>query len=259
MEKTFEKNSRSYSRVRPGYPAELYERIARFKKFDSSSRLLEIGAGHGVATGEVYTRWNSKILAIEPGQSLCEMGEKQFSEKGDVEFQCVPFEDFHSDIRFDGIYAATAFHWLDEEIKFRKSSELLKEKGLLFLFWNYYTISDDKVFEDIQQIYRDFHPKGAGKGDPRVFTREKINKRRDEMIQSEYFEQLDHWEYSYDLNYSADRYIQLLKTYPINNHPPEIMTPFYEKFHDYISERGDKLTITILVCSDIGEKVKTNL
>lgn len=39
------------------------------------------------------------------------------------------------DQKYDMIYSAQAFHWMDKDIKYQKCYELLKDKGYLVLFW----------------------------------------------------------------------------------------------------------------------------
>ena len=51
-----------------------------------------------------------------------------------VQFEVISFEDFDAeDGSFDLVVAATAFHWIDPEVKFTKSARLLQPGGRLAL------------------------------------------------------------------------------------------------------------------------------
>ena len=47
---TFDKIAKIYTDGRPGYTNEVYQIIDFYTGFSSESSLLEIGAGHGIAT-----------------------------------------------------------------------------------------------------------------------------------------------------------------------------------------------------------------
>lgn len=50
-----------------------------------------------------------------------------------VRFAVVSFEDFEADGAFDLVVSATAFHWVDPEVKFDKTARLLRPGGWLAL------------------------------------------------------------------------------------------------------------------------------
>ncbi len=41
----------------------------------------------------------------------------------------------NEDQKFDVIYSAQAFHWIEKDIKYQKCYDLLRDKGYLVLFW----------------------------------------------------------------------------------------------------------------------------
>lgn len=253
METTFNDNSQDYSAVRPGYPEELYNNLSKYINLDGNLLLLEIGAGHGIATKEMSLLWNSKIIAIEPGKLLFDLSITNLHSFSNVSFINSTFEDYETDKKFDCIYAATSFHWISPTIKFKKSYDLLKKGGILFLFWNYYTIKNKSVFEGIQKIYKKYHPQG-GADDIRTRTRNRIKERKQEIQNCDLFTYLDHFEINKSLILSSDQYIQLLKTFPNNNLPKETVINFYNKIKEYIMNQNNIIELNIIVCSEITQK-----
>jgi protein-L-isoaspartate O-methyltransferase len=254
METTFNEKSSEYSEVRPGYPNEIYERVRSFKRFDRSSELLEIGSGHGVATREVHSHWNSNITAIEPGESLFKLSKENFKDFNKIEFINTKYEKFQRDKKYDGIYAATAFHWIDPKYKYLITNDLLKEDGIFFAFWNYFSIKDEVVFYHIQDIYENFHPLGAGDKDVRILMRNKINNRKNEIKSNKYFKLIDHFEINNPIEYTAKQYIKLLKTFPNNNLQLDLISPFYNEIEKYIYSIKNSIELDIIVSLDIACK-----
>ena len=149
----FNKVASVYNEVRPGYPPEVYDAISKYVDYNKHSNLLEIGAGQGIATEEIYNRWKANITAIEPGINLYNIMKQKFENNKNISIVNSTFEYFNTDIKYDGIFSATAFHWLDSEIKFNKTHQLLNDNSFLFLYWNNYGISDVELENQFKKIY----------------------------------------------------------------------------------------------------------
>lgn len=254
MINTFDKVANIYSQVRPGYPNELYTKVSKFKTFKQDSLLLEIGAGHGIATEEVNSYWNPNIIAIEPGEKLFELSHQKLSIYPKIQVEKCSFEKFESSIKFDGIYSATAFHWINQSIKYKKAFQLLNDDGLLFLFWNNYSLKNERVFHQIQNIYHNFHPQGRGKKDIRILQKEKIQSRRQEIEESKYFKLLNHDVFIHSMIYTAEMYVKLLQTFSPNSLPKNEIEPFYNKIKEFIFSNGDEIELEIVVNLEIAVK-----
>ena len=61
---SFDNIAKIYENARPGYPNEVYEEIEKHFTFGAYSKILEIGAGDGKATLEMYNRWNSHFTVL---------------------------------------------------------------------------------------------------------------------------------------------------------------------------------------------------
>ena len=104
----------NYHSVRPGYPDLLFKDIQEQCRIDKNSRLLEIGAGSGIATTELV-KMGGRVIAIEPGENLANILRKQTKSHKNVEVFEGSFESFKSADKFNTILAFTAFHWLGED------------------------------------------------------------------------------------------------------------------------------------------------
>lgn len=65
----FDKTSEYYDKFRPSYPMEIVEKIISTTNINTSSNLLEIGAGSGKAT-ELFAPGNYNIHCVDPGENL---------------------------------------------------------------------------------------------------------------------------------------------------------------------------------------------
>lgn len=128
--------ARIYDEIRPSYPDKLIQDVIAKTNIKNSDRLLEIGPGTGKATLQFAERGFS-VHGVELGEDMAQiLKEKCASYKG-VSVDVCPFEQWNSlsNDRYDMIYCAQAFHWLDREVKYKKCNALLKDDGYLVLFW----------------------------------------------------------------------------------------------------------------------------
>ena len=154
--KSFDKIAGIYKDVRPGYGSGVYTAVAAEKKFGKNSELLEIGCGTGIATKEIADFWGAGITALEPGENLI-AAKKNLCNYKNIKFVNKRFEDFESDSLFDGIFCATAFHWLDPDVKYEKAASLLKDDGILAVYWNNFGIQDTEMQIAIDNLYAEYN------------------------------------------------------------------------------------------------------
>ena len=81
---SFDNIAKIYGNARPGYPREVYEEIEKYFTFGPGSKILEIGAGDGKATLEMYKRWNSHFTVLEPGLNFYKLLQRKFIGKDNV-------------------------------------------------------------------------------------------------------------------------------------------------------------------------------
>ena len=126
----FDGVARLYQATRPGYPAELVEFVAATAGIGAGAAVLEVGCGTGQLT-ERLAPFGFALTAIDLGASMVEVARERVP-AGSAAFLAVPFEDLDADAgAFDLIISATAFHWVDPEVRFRKAARLLRPGGWL--------------------------------------------------------------------------------------------------------------------------------
>jgi SAM-dependent methyltransferase len=94
-------------------------------ELEPGDRLLEIGCATGKATRPLLERGFS-IVCVELGVQLAEHARRGLAGLP-VEIHVVPFESWEGEQgAFELVYAATAWHWVDPEIRYRKAYKLLR-------------------------------------------------------------------------------------------------------------------------------------
>ena len=126
----FDGVARLYQATRPGYPPELVEFVAATAGVGAGAAVLEVGCGTGQLT-ERLAPLGFALTAIDLGASMVEAARERVP-GGRVAFLAVSFEELDADAgSFDLIISATAFHWVDPEVRFRKAARLLRPGGWL--------------------------------------------------------------------------------------------------------------------------------
>jgi SAM-dependent methyltransferase len=250
----FDTHSEIYNDVRPGYPNEVYEIISKYKSFGKNTDILEIGSGNGIASQEIYTKWQPKMTLIEPGDNLYNLLKSKFSKSKGTKIYNTSFEEYNNETLFDAIFSATAFHWCDIRIKYKKAYNLLKEDGLLILYWNNYGIEDERVSGEIQNIYIKYG-KGIKDGKSAYeMQMEKIENRKKEIEESGYFRLLEHKIIKTVKGYGGNDYIKLVKTF--SDHT-KLDDEFFKEMNETIIKNGNKIEVRITVNLEIAEKYKS--
>ncbi|HEY6746310.1 MAG TPA: class I SAM-dependent methyltransferase [Mycobacteriales bacterium] len=200
---TFDSVAELYERIRPGYPAELFDALG------PPGRVLEIGAGTGQATRDLLARgWD--VVALEPGPELARVGRREVG----VDFVTATFEDWDGDGPFDLVFAATSWHWLDPAVAYPKAARLLRPGGTLAIVATEHVLPEpggDLFFREVEQAY-DAVGLGDGKGGP--VPPDRVPAPDVPAIEaSGLFEPPQVRRYVTEHRYTADEYLALLGTY----------------------------------------------
>ncbi len=239
---TFNEEVAKYDKYRPKYCDELFSQIFTIKSIDQNSTIVEIGCGTGQAT-EPFLKTNCNLTAIEYGSELASYVKDKFSDYLNFEVLNCKFEDAILEKNsVDLIFSATAFHWIKEDIGYPKAFELLKDKGILAVFWNrpIVCLDDLKYAEEVQKVYQKYFP-NSQKPLP-------IDQRHcDEMVSkiaSYGFNNVKSYMYHKTRSFNAEDYIELLNTY--SDHialPNTIKEAFESDLKDVISSHQNLINI----------------
>lgn len=246
---SFDVFAETYHSVRPGYPAQLYKDIKELCGIGSVSRLLEIGAGSGIATVEL-AKLGSCVVAIEPGAHLAAIARKQTEGLKNVEVLERTFESFQSSEQFDTILAFTAFHWLKSEDKYQRVLNLLDRSGSLVLAWNWFFQSNSPAATVVNKIYHellsDVYPGQMDAARINEETFSTLTQREREVIQNPLFYPVFLKKYLTEYNYDAQTYPKLLNTFPkVIEVEEQRRLRFLERVSEVVARHG-KIPVPVL-------------
>ena len=99
-----------YARARTPYPDVVFETLEQMGVIGPGRRVLEVGAGAGLATKPMLDR-GSEVVALEPGRRLASIL-AEVAPRADVVVAGLEGAELADD-DFDSAVAATAMHWVD--------------------------------------------------------------------------------------------------------------------------------------------------
>jgi len=212
LRRTFESAANLYDAARPSYPEELFDDLVELAALQRGDRLLEIGCATGKATRPLLERGLS-VVCVELGAQLAERARANLAGLP-VEIHVGPFETWEGTAgEFDLVFAATAWHWLDPELRYRKARGLLRQGGHL-AFWNAlhaFPRDFDPFFAEIQEVYDAIGESFEGEFPP--VSPEEVPDDVAEIEASGCFGDVQVRRYVWDVRYSAEEYIDLLNTF----------------------------------------------
>ena len=176
------------------------------------SHLLEIGCATGKATLPL-ARMGFRITCLEPGRALAGQARRALRQL-DVEVVESSFEEWQpGGERFSLVYAATAWHWLDPDVRYQKAADILEYNGFLALWAAGHVIpyDGDPFFEQIQAVYNEIGeglPSGASLPRPGALVDD-----RAEIESTGLFEVIEVRQYDWETVYDTEGYIDLLNTF----------------------------------------------
>jgi SAM-dependent methyltransferase len=212
LRETFESAAEGYDAARPSYPQQLFDDLVELADLRSDARLLEIGCATGKATVPLLERGFS-VVCVELGVHLAERARANLAGMP-VEIHVAPFEVWENECdRFDLVYAATAWHWIDPAIRYRKVYELLRPTGHL-AFWSAqhaFPVDYDPFFREIQEVYDAIGESRPGEWPPP--RPDRVPDDGAEIEATGLFEGIEVRRYVWETVYSAEEYIALLDTF----------------------------------------------
>jgi SAM-dependent methyltransferase len=248
---TFDAVAEEYQDARPEYPDALYEALISLTGVAAGvDELCEVGCASGKATLPLARR-GFAISCVELGGALAAEARRNLAGFGRVRVDHADFESWtprqveHADfeswtpgqvergdfeswtpgeapgtVRDDGfggfglLFAATAWHWIDPAVKYRKAWSLLRPGGHL-AFWGaghvVPEVGGDPFFAQIQDVYDEI-----GSGMPAGWvspTPATLPDGRAEIEASGLFTDVAVRRFDWEIRYTADEYIRLLDTF----------------------------------------------
>jgi SAM-dependent methyltransferase len=212
LRRTFEAASKTYDEARPSYPAALFDDLVELAGLNAGAGLLEIGCATGKATLPLLKR-GFAVVCIELGERLADEARANLAGYP-AEIHLAPFESWTANgRRFDLVYAATAWHWIDPAVRFRKAYELLLPEGHLALWSAMHAIPTgyDPFFAEIQLAYDAIGESVEGEWPPPV--PDQVPDDAAAIEATGLFADVAVRRYVWENQYTADEYIALLNTF----------------------------------------------
>lgn len=209
--KTFAKIVDEYEYARPNYPDSLFSDILSYSGINNKSLLLEIGAGTGQATS-FFAENGFDLTALEISDKQIQFLENKFSKYNNVHLVKSEYENYNDDKKYDLIFAASSFHWIDKTIRCQKVYNMLKSDGTIALFWHMQPITKytappfDKLNDIISHFFTEKHIYNSSE-------LSLLHTRRMEELVSHSFNEVKFLEYKFNILYSGSRYVSLLNTF----------------------------------------------
>ena len=215
LRQTFDVAAGQYQEARPEYPDELYAALISLAGLrPETDALCEVGAGPGKATMPL-ARQGFRITCVELGAALAAAARRNLAGFDRVTVVNADFEDWRPDPpgTFGLVFAATAWHWIDPEIRYRRAWELLRPGGHL-AFWaalHVFPDGGDPFFRELQDVYDEINeglPPGA------IFARPgELADSAAEIEATGLFTDVTVRRFDWELRYTAEAYIRLLDTF----------------------------------------------
>ena len=113
--------------------------------------VLEIGCGTGQLTRSLLER-GLRVTAVEPGERLVAQARAQLDGTGDVQFVNARLEDASlPDAHYLAVFSASAIHWIDPDVSWRKVADALVDGGTLALI-SYFGLEEPRSADDQQAL-----------------------------------------------------------------------------------------------------------
>lgn len=261
LKETFNSNSELYNELRPTYTNALYEKLFSYKTIDENSNLLEIGIGTGQATKPFLDK-ECSVTAIELGENLAKLAADKFKMYNKFKVVNSDFESVELVEKFDLLYSASAFHWIDPEVGLPKVYELLNENGVFAWIsttpcpWK----DNEDLFEELQEVYGQY---AKYFGSKTKLTLAKVDEGirsniqyKEELLRKHNFTSIDSSTFEKTKEFTSNDYIRLLETY--SDHtviPTEDKESLYHQIKEVIDRNGGKVRVTYTNVLVLGKKI----
>jgi SAM-dependent methyltransferase len=153
----FDEVAELYERVRPRYPAALFDDVTALTGAQPGTRVIEVGCGPGQATVDLLARgWH--VHAVEPGPAMASRARDKFAGLP-FTVDVTTFDDWAPPTTFDMLFSATAYHWVDPEVRWPLAAAVLGPGGSLVLATNR-TVAGGE-FHEVYRASADLHARHA--------------------------------------------------------------------------------------------------
>ena len=247
-----------YDRVRPSYPEPLFDDLfAYVGPPPTKVSAIEIGPGTGKATKSLLER-GASVTAVEIGPQLAAFLRDKLSAAfpGRLNVINASFEECELPLAtYDLVTSATAFHWVDADVRLRKSRDLLRPGGTLAIIGTNQIRADaDRgYFERTFSIYKRYRPDEENTAVP---GEDVTPPEYEELSASGLFDDLTLHRYRWDQTYPTSEYADLVRSYANTQvMEPAVRERLIADLSDVIDkEYGGSVTRPLVMTLTLGRK-----
>ena len=137
---SFHRGVSDYGSVRPGYPADVVDLLARhigkadYREFNAPLRILDIGAGPGSLTIDLDERFPGGVLASDPSPEMTHLCMARLPHIPVLRTRAETIG--LTDSCLTAATCAQTWHWLDTDQACRELDRVLIAGGVCLLVWN---------------------------------------------------------------------------------------------------------------------------
>jgi len=156
----FDALAEEYDAARPGYPAALVDAALERGGLGPGDRVVEVGCGTGKLT-ELLAARSLQIDAVDPGPSMIAVARKRVGGAAHVHFHVARFEDVElPEEAYGALFSATAFHWVEPRVGWRKAATVLEPGGVLALLMHVHVrdTHSDNLERGFRETLRKYAP-----------------------------------------------------------------------------------------------------
>ena len=212
-----------YDEWRPGYPDAVYDDVITLPGLQAGAQLLEIGSGTGHAT-RGFAKRGFAIDCVELGEQMAAIARRTLAEFPAVTITVADFERWTAGERYDLVFSASAYHWLNRDTRVQRITALLRPGGWIAVWRNHHVRSNaesDRFNERVQEIYRKTTPSLAGSSRGILTVDEILRPEPEEWLTSGLFSAPLTRVYRWEGTYTSAEYIQMLNTHSVHRVLPE--------------------------------------
>ncbi len=208
---TFGKVSSLYEKSRITYPQGLIDDIIAYSKITPNRTVLDVGCGSGQATMPFAER-GYHIIGLDISKDLLTIAKQKCSPFKTAKFKLSSFEKakFKKN-SFNLIISGLAWHWVKPDGRYEKAHKILTENGSLAFFWSYQQKRKSDIVNAVGKVFDKYGRKGAGPAGTRM--KDYAEFVYNELQNHHLFKEIKKKEYSINLEFSREQYINLIFTY----------------------------------------------
>jgi len=209
---TFDEQAELYDKARPPYPHAIFDDVFTLATLPPEAAVLEVGCGPGRASrGLAEKGW--RLTCLELGPRMAEVARRNLARYPRVEVITSAFESWDPGTRrFDMVFAASSWHWLDPDARYVKAAQVLKPVGTLAILCGNHAFPEgfDPFFTEMQRCGEAM---GTSREEWPPPTPDRVPDRRAEIEGSGLFTIVDIKRYVWAVEYSAESYVDELNTH----------------------------------------------